>query len=165
MYEKPIATFAERLKSAMSFNAVSAAEISRETGISTAAISHYVKGDYTPKQDRTLLISKFLKVNPAWLMGYDVDKEPTQSSIDNIMNDDVCNIVYDIIDAVDSQNKKLKRLLSSLDKLESDVQNEIKNNPFIEKYSQLSPINQQIINQTIDTLLRAQEGKQKAVGE
>jgi repressor LexA len=78
MYEPPVATFASRLKKAMELREVSAADISRKVDISTAAISRYLKGAYKPKQDKIYSLSKYLRVSPTWLMGFDVDMEATQ---------------------------------------------------------------------------------------
>lgn len=75
MYESPVATFASRLKEAMELRDVTAADISRNVKVSTAAISRYLKGAYKPKQDRIYSLAKFLRVSPTWLMGFDVDME------------------------------------------------------------------------------------------
>ena len=74
MYEKPTSTFAERLREAIDERDVSMAEVARQTNISTAAISRYLRGDYEPKQDKMYALAKYLMVNPAWLMGFAVAK-------------------------------------------------------------------------------------------
>lgn len=64
--------FAERLKEILRIRDMSAADLSRATGISEAVISQYKKGLYEPKQDRLELLSTVLNVAPGWLMGYEV---------------------------------------------------------------------------------------------
>jgi transcriptional regulator with XRE-family HTH domain len=82
MYEEPIESLSDRLREAMYIRDVSAAEISRNTNISTAAISRYLHGDYVPKQDNTYALATYLRVNPAWLMGYDVPMERKNNTTD-----------------------------------------------------------------------------------
>ena len=71
-FEKPVSTIAERLKQALELRNMTAAELSRRTNITTASISHYINGRYTPKQDKIYQLSQALNVNPSWLMGLDV---------------------------------------------------------------------------------------------
>ncbi len=75
MYEKPVADFSTRLREAIERRGVTAADLSRETQISTSAISRYLKGEFTPKQDKMHALAISLRVSPAWLMGYDVDMD------------------------------------------------------------------------------------------
>ena len=50
---------------------ITAAELSRRSGIRASSISDYLKGKYEPKQDKIDLIAEALSVSPAWLMGYE----------------------------------------------------------------------------------------------
>lgn len=68
-------SFAERLSTAMRERNIKASDLSRLTGISEGTISCYVNGRYEAKQNRVYIFSKVLRVNPAWLMGYDVSME------------------------------------------------------------------------------------------
>lgn len=65
---------------------------SEELGIKIARnnISQYVNGIAEPNQNKVFLLAKALNVNEAWLMGYDVPKNPT---IDNITNIESCSVV------------------------------------------------------------------------
>lgn len=75
-------SFNERLKQAMNLKNISQSELCELTGIPKSAMSQYVSGAFTPKQERTYLISKALNVNEAWLLGYDgvpMEKEHTQT--------------------------------------------------------------------------------------
>ena len=71
-----------RLKIALSIRNMTQAELSQKTNIPKSALSEYLKGLYDPKQDRLLILSEALNVDPVWLMGYDVpmEKEDKKSS-------------------------------------------------------------------------------------
>lgn len=63
--------FAKRLRSLLDTKKVSAAELSRRTGISEATISRYLSGKYEAKQRSIFVISKALSVSPDYLLGTD----------------------------------------------------------------------------------------------
>ena len=60
--------FQERLKKCIAEKGISAAELSRASGVNKVAISNYIKGTYVQKQDKVYLLAKALHVNPGWLM-------------------------------------------------------------------------------------------------
>lgn len=65
-----------RLEQAMAMKDITAAELSRLTGISKSSLSRYMSGDYNPNNDKLEKLSRALNVNEAWLLGYDeVDME------------------------------------------------------------------------------------------
>lgn len=68
--------FAERLTQALDLRGLSAADLSRATGVAEGTISCYKSGKYQAKQNRVYEFAKALRVDPAWLMGYDVPMEP-----------------------------------------------------------------------------------------
>ena len=72
--------FAERLTQALDLRGLSAADLSRATGVSEGTISCYKSGKYQAKQNRVYEFAKALRVDPAWLMGYDVPMEPQGQS-------------------------------------------------------------------------------------
>lgn len=78
--DSPIASVKERLNKALSEKGVTAAELSRRTGISKGSISQYKNGVVNPKQDRIYLIANALGVSEAWLMGYDVSMSKSEDS-------------------------------------------------------------------------------------
>ena len=67
-----MATISERIQEAMYLNNLKQSDLVEKTGISKGALSSYISGRYTPKQQNIFLISKALNVNEAWLMGNDV---------------------------------------------------------------------------------------------
>lgn len=69
------ANFKERLQEAMKLRDVTAAELSRKTGLSKAQLSQYVNGTYEAKQLALHKLAVALNVSEVWLMGYDVPCE------------------------------------------------------------------------------------------
>lgn len=74
-----MSVFAQRLEELLTQNDMTAAELSRKTGIPESAISNYRAGKYEAKQRRLEQLSKALNTTPAYLMGWDV-AEPTPSA-------------------------------------------------------------------------------------
>lgn len=74
-------SFAVRLEKAMSVRGMKQVELVEITGISKGAISSYLNGEYVPKQQNTYKLSKALNVNPAWLMGKDVEMDVLPDNI------------------------------------------------------------------------------------
>ena len=75
-------SFASRLALALERRNMKAADLSKATQVSEGTISCYINGRYEAKHNRVNQFAKVLRVNPAWLMGYDVpmnedDSEPT----------------------------------------------------------------------------------------
>ncbi len=65
-------TSKDRLIELMDFFGIRQVDISEKTGIPTSAISQYVSGVRSPRQDKLAIISEAYNIDPAWLMGYDV---------------------------------------------------------------------------------------------
>lgn len=66
---------AERLKTALDRAHLSQQELSDRSGVSKASISQYVNGRYIPSNFSAGKMAEVLHVNPAWLMGFEVDME------------------------------------------------------------------------------------------
>ena len=64
--------FANRLTEALKMKNITAAELSRQTGISEARISQYKKGQFVARESALKLIAVTLDIDEAWLLGYDV---------------------------------------------------------------------------------------------
>ena len=67
---------AARINRGLALRNMKQADLCRLTGIPKSAMSQYCQGAFVPKQDRTYLIAKALRVSEAWLMGHDVSMEP-----------------------------------------------------------------------------------------
>lgn len=68
-------SFEKRLTKALSLRGISQSELARKLNIHRATINNYISGKHEPSRDRIDEIAKYLKVNPTWLLGYDVDVE------------------------------------------------------------------------------------------
>ena len=79
--EIPKESCAARLKKALSIRNMTQAELCQKTKIPKSALSEYLKGLYDPKQDRLLILSEALDVDPVWLMGFDVPMEKEDKKI------------------------------------------------------------------------------------
>ena len=74
-------TTQQRLREALSARNMLPIELSRLSGIGKSAISQYLSGKVTPKQDKIYKLAQALKVNESWLMGYDVPMEQSPSPV------------------------------------------------------------------------------------
>lgn len=60
--------FGSRLKQAMEDRDMSAADLSKASGIGRGMISYYLHGKCLAKQDKIYLLARALHVDPGWLM-------------------------------------------------------------------------------------------------
>lgn len=70
----------KRIQQAMSLRDLKQVDLCEITGIDKSSMSKYVNGVFVPKQKATYLIAKALRVNEAWLMGYNVPMDRTDDS-------------------------------------------------------------------------------------
>lgn len=84
-----MADFKDRLKLALEVKNMSAAELSRLSGIDEGTLSNYKKGKYEPKQRKLETIANSLNVSIAWLMGADVPMEKEYKLAAPAVTDDV----------------------------------------------------------------------------
>lgn len=70
--------FQYRLVKVIADRNITAADLSRATGIDKGAISNYINGVYIPKQDKAYKLARALGVDPGWLMTGD---EPSEKRI------------------------------------------------------------------------------------
>ena len=77
--------FMYRLRKALEDKGITRTELSQISGIAKGDITHYLKGDYVPKQDKCYLLAKARDVDPGWLMtGYEPDTKELDELIDTI---------------------------------------------------------------------------------
>lgn len=62
----------ERIREALNVRGMTAAELSRLSGIDKGSVSRYLKGDIIPKQSKIDALARALGVSPAWLLGFNV---------------------------------------------------------------------------------------------
>lgn len=116
----------DRLEQAMAHNNMKAVELSKRTGVPKGAISYYLAGKSTPKQDRVYILSKALNVSEAWLLGYDVPMARTDEQKKNdklaelIVKLRIDNELFSMVDALASlpedQRASIKTILTGLSK-------------------------------------------------
>lgn len=78
-----ISTTAKRLEELMRFCNVNQNDICKKTGIPKSAMSMYVSGQRSPRQNRLSDLAEAYGVSETWLMGYDV---PMKSDSENHLN-------------------------------------------------------------------------------
>ena len=64
--------FVDRFAEALRIRGLKQTDISSRSGIAPGTISNYAQGKYAPKDENLRKIAAALRVNPAWLMGFDV---------------------------------------------------------------------------------------------
>lgn len=81
-----------RIKEAMELRNLNQSDIVERTNIKKSALSQYISGKITPRQNAIDELSKVLNVSEPWLMGYDVPmkrtvlkKETQKSKTDEIV--------------------------------------------------------------------------------
>jgi transcriptional regulator with XRE-family HTH domain len=165
MTEKPIATFAERLREAMKSREIPAAELARQTDISTAAISRYLRGDYEPKQDKLIAIAKALRVNAGWLMGYDIPYERAKSPKAIFAVDDDLRADVGVLDTYKNLLTRTDDLGKAFRTFATAVAKEFNNTDFdtmlLKKFHALSPEHQTMVTGMINGFYYEDIGKQK----
>ncbi len=65
----------DRLNEAMQKREITAAELSKRTGLNKSSLSRYLSGENIPRSLAIGKIATALRVNPAWILGYDVPME------------------------------------------------------------------------------------------
>lgn len=60
--------FSTRLRETMEKQGISAAELSRRSGVGKNMISYYMNGKFKAKQNKLVHIAEALNVDPGWLM-------------------------------------------------------------------------------------------------
>ncbi|MFC2542175.1 MAG: helix-turn-helix domain-containing protein [Leptotrichia hofstadii] len=64
-----------RIKKAMNLRGLTQSDIVEKTNIKKSALSQYISGKISPRQNAIDELSKVLNVSEPWLMGYDVPME------------------------------------------------------------------------------------------
>lgn len=124
--QQKIDTLSQRLRLALDYARMTQAELSRATGIDTAAISRYLKGTYAPKSPALYKLALALDVSDMWLEGYDVPMERSQKQKE-----------------IDFKNNLYKKIASDMDLLKT-----------ISQYYNLPEEKQKTIRDLVDQMSR-----------
>lgn len=66
---------AKRLSYILALRDMSAQELANRSGVGKSSISHYINGSNEPHNKNAGMMATVLRVNPQWLMGFDVEME------------------------------------------------------------------------------------------
>ena len=80
MYSERIESCGKRIAKALTIRDIRQSDLANMANIPKSSLSLYLKDAYEPKQDRIYSIAKILDVSEAWLMGYDVPMEKSEST-------------------------------------------------------------------------------------
>ena len=98
-----------RIREALSIRGMRQVELQEKSGVDKAAINHYIKQRYQPKQKALLSMAKALDVNEIWLAGYDV---PMERNVVDKNSSEAANLFDRLL-----RDKKLYTLTLNLTKL------------------------------------------------
>ena len=123
----------ERIKYLLEYYHITAAELCRKTGLSKQAVCNYMSGRRLPRQDQIDKIARAYDVDPAWIMGYDVNMKPspvretedktyyssseTAEAAQEIFNNDDMRVLFDA--ARDSRPEDLRMAADLLRRLKA----------------------------------------------
>ena len=118
------AEFKDRLRFAMDKNHLKAVDLCRLTETPKSTMSQYLSGKREAKADKIFILAKALDVSEAWLLGYDVPMERTESQkrndrlvqlVGRMRRDDEFAKVVELLDELQPQQfDSFKQLLSTL---------------------------------------------------
>ena len=99
-----------RIKLAMDLRGMTQSEIVEKTNIKKSAMSQYLSGKITPRQNAIDELSKVLDVSEPWLMGYDVPMErKVKSKNKTPENQDIVSFFrIDTSDLTDVETQEIK---------------------------------------------------------
>lgn len=114
----------DRLQTALSIREKKPVDLARDLKISKSAISQYLSGNRTIKDSKRIYaIAKYLDVNEAWLMGYDVPMERQKAQkINDTLSDIVVRMrtdeeffsVVEVLNGLDAEKLSgVKQMLSA----------------------------------------------------
>lgn len=99
----------DRLNEAMQKRGITATELAKLTGLNKSSVSRYLTGENIPRSLAIGKLAQALRVNPAWILGYDVPMDegvpPIQINVEklNEANKERLQAYYQAL--IDSQDK------------------------------------------------------------
>lgn len=116
---EPIDTFKNRLSKILNDRNIKQTTIVKNTNISHSQLSHWLSGDYKPKQESIYIIANFLNINPAWLMGYNVPMDKEEEYYETLARDYMCESSQILQERFDLTDDQLKNVLNYIEFLKS----------------------------------------------
>ena len=116
----------QRFEYIMNLRNMKPVDLVNKTGINKASISQYCNGNHCPSNTTASLLGKALRVNPLWLMGFDVPMEEINlEPFENQLKDEYEKWLMSRTTEI--ENDRIRRLLVEFAKLSNTDQE------FIEK--------------------------------
>ena len=92
-----------RLKELMAIKNINQVDLCQRTGIPKSSMSMYLSGERSPRQNRLSQIAEKFNISEAWLMGYDVPMERTDSLSDESLSHKDKRDILDIISSTKAE--------------------------------------------------------------
>ena len=92
-----------RLQELMDIKNINQVDLCQRTGIPKSSMSMYLSGEKSPRQNRLSQIAEKFNISEAWLMGYDVPMERTDSLSDETLSQKDKRDILDIISSTKAE--------------------------------------------------------------
>lgn len=92
-----------RLQELMDIKNINQVDLCQRTGIPKSSMSMYLSGERRPRQNRLSQIAEKFNISEAWLMGYDVPMERTDSLSDETLSQKDKRDILDIISSTKAE--------------------------------------------------------------
>ena len=92
-----------RLQELMAIKNINQVDLCQRTGIPKPSMSMYLSGERSPRQNRLSQIAEKFNISEAWLMGYDVPMERTDSLSDESLSHKDKRDILDIISSTKAE--------------------------------------------------------------
>ena len=92
-----------RLQELMDIKNINQVDLCQRTGIPKSSMSMYLSGERSPRQNRLSQIAEKFNISEAWLMGYDVPMERTDSLSDETLSQKDKRDILDIINSTKAE--------------------------------------------------------------
>lgn len=92
-----------RLKELMDIKNINQVDLCHRTGIPKSSMSMYLSGERSPRQNRLSQIAEKFDISEAWLMGYDVPMERTDSLTDESLSHKDKRDILDILSSTKAE--------------------------------------------------------------
>ena len=87
----------------MNIKNINQVDLCQRTGIPKSSMSMYLSGERSPRQNRLSQIAEKFNISEAWLMGYDVPMERTDSLSDETLSQKDKRDILDIISSTKAE--------------------------------------------------------------
>lgn len=92
-----------RLQELMDIKNINQVDLCQRTGIPKSSMSMYLSGERSPRQNRLSQIAEKFNISEAWLTGYDVPMERTDSLSDETLSQKDKRDILDIISSTKAE--------------------------------------------------------------